>query len=148
MYEIVLPRNPLWIRPAKAPNGVPWPVTSDYVAGYPRLNVFGEADVVADNSGSSNDLFVKLVDLDQDPATAVRVGFVGAKDQLSFRRVKPGYYDVRYRNLDTGAILKSPIFEVTVRNTDQGQQYQGWTIPLYSTINGTIYHTEITKLEF
>ena len=47
--EISLPRNPLFSRPAAAPNGTAWPESSDYLAGYPRSNVFGLASVVADN---------------------------------------------------------------------------------------------------
>jgi hypothetical protein len=51
-------------------NGEPWPSESGYIAGFPRLNVHGEADVTADNSGASNDIFVKLVDNDRKPMVA------------------------------------------------------------------------------
>jgi hypothetical protein len=33
----------IWSRPEAAPNGSPWPTRSNYVAGYPRLNVAGMA---------------------------------------------------------------------------------------------------------
>jgi hypothetical protein len=48
------------VLPSTAPNGAPWPHTGNYIPGYPRLNVFGEADITADNSGASSDVFVKL----------------------------------------------------------------------------------------
>jgi hypothetical protein len=146
--EIVLPHNPLYSRTKVAPNGSPWPPTSNYVPGYPRLNVFGTAEVTADNSGGQSDLFVKLIDLDQKPATAARVGFVKAKDELSFFRVKPGQYDIRYKNLDSGVIKKSPPFEVTLKKTSRGEEYMGWTVPLYEDFKGTTYHAEIYDGEF
>jgi hypothetical protein len=106
------------------------------------------AGVVADNSGSPNDLFVKLIDRDQKPLKAVRVGFLRARDKLNFERVKPGHYDIRYMNLDTGAIKQSPAVEVIGTDADGGLQYTGWTVPLYETIDGKIYHREITEHEF
>jgi hypothetical protein len=51
-------------------------------------------------------------------------------------------------NLDTGEIKIPPEFEVTVKNTLQGPQYSGWTTPLFTTIDGKIYHTGINKVEF
>ncbi len=111
--------------------------------------MFGPAGVVADNSGSTHSLFVKLIDRDQKSLKAVRVGFLRAHDKLNFERVKPGHYDIRYMNLDTGEIRQSPAFEVTATETDGGQQYTGWTVPLYEdVIKGRIYHREITQQEF
>lgn len=146
--EPVLPRNPLWARPVAAPNGSPWPTRSDYIAGYPRLNVLGMASVTVDNSGGSSDLFVKLIDRDQKPMKAVRVFLLKAHDEFELYRVTPGRYDVRYKNLDTGQIRKSPKFEVTLKKTAEGEQYNGWTVPVYDVINGTVYHQTITERDF
>ena len=55
---------------------------------------------------------------------------------------------MRYENLDTGQIRKSPKFEVALRKTSDGEKYLGWSIPLYDVINGTIYHETITKRDF
>jgi hypothetical protein len=146
--ESVLPGKPFYDRPASAPNGSPWPTTSSYIAGYPRLNVLGMADVIADNSGGVNDLFVKLIDRDQTPMKAVRVFFVQSKGQLKLERVKPGHYDLRYMNLDTGQIRRSDVFEVTYTKMDKRDGYMRWTIGLYGVIDGTTYHEEITQSEF
>jgi len=146
--EQSVPSNPFWDRPAAAPNGSPWPKTSNYVAGYPRLNVAGIADVVADNSGGSNDLFVKLIDRDQTPMKAVRVFFLRSKGQLTLQRVKPGHYDLRYMNLDTGRIQRSTAFEVTFKTTSEGEEYTGWTIGLYDAVDGNTQPEEITQREF
>lgn len=146
--ETALPPNPFWRRPLKAPNGSAWPEKSDYVAGYPRLNVLGPAQMVADNSGGSNDLFVKLIDRDQKPAKAVRVFHLKAKDKLALARVKPGHYDIRYMNLRSGRIRRTGAFEVTLKQTPRGSEYMGWVVPLYEVVTGTTYHPEISEREF
>jgi hypothetical protein len=146
--ETVLSRNPLWNRPATAPNGSPWPTSSNYIAGYPRLSVFGLESVVADNTGGSEDLFVKLIDRDELPMKAVRIFLLKSKEQLTLRRVKPGHYDLRYMNLDTGRIRKSDAFEVTLKKTAKGEEYMGWTVGLYDVLNGNTYHEEITERDF
>jgi hypothetical protein len=115
----VLPDAPLWIRPKTAPNGSPWPKISNYIDNYPRLDLDGMAGVTADNSGGSSDLFVKLFDREQKPAKPVRVILLKAKEEMTLWHVKPGHYDIRYRNLDTGLIRKSPKFEVMFKRDEK-----------------------------
>jgi hypothetical protein len=146
--ERVILGNPLWHRPSAAPNGTQWPGESGYIAGFPRLNVGGLADVTVENSGGASDLFAKLIDRGQTPAVAVRVFLVKAGDKLTLHRVKPGHYDVRYMSLDSGLIRRTPDFEVTLTKTARGEQYQGWTVPVYEVIDGTIHHEEIDSREF
>jgi hypothetical protein len=142
------PVLPLWIRPKTAPNGSPWPKTTAYVDNYPRLNFDGMASVTADNSRGPSDLLVKLFDRDQKPAQPVRVLLLKAKDEIILLHVKPGHYDIRYRNLDTGLIRKSPNFEVTLKQDEKGEEYMGWTVPLYEAIDGTIHHKIIGERDF
>jgi hypothetical protein len=146
--DLTVPSGVLFSRPKAAPNGKPWPTISAYVAGYKRLNENGEADVVVDNSDGAHDLLAKLIDLDAKPETAVRVIFCRAYTRFSLLQVKPGHYDVRYRDLDTGIIRKSGIFQVTVKETKRGKQFMGWTVPVYTAINGTTYHEVIPAEEF
>ena len=148
LHEVGIPVNPLWNRPALAPNGSQWPQHSEYIAGYQRLNVFGPANVVADNSGGSSDLFAKLIDRDRHPMMAVRVFLVSAHSRFTLRSVKPGHYDIRYEDLDSGLIRESPAFAVTIRQTERGEVFMGWTVPLYEDIRGETYHKMITEKEF
>jgi hypothetical protein len=106
------------------------------------------ASVTADNSRGPSDLLVKLFDRDQKPAKPVRVILLKARDEMTLRHVKPGHYDIRYRNLDTGLIRKSPTFEVTFKQDQEGEEYRGWTVPLYEAINGTIHHKIIAERDF
>jgi hypothetical protein len=147
--ELTVPRNPFFDRPANAPNGSAWPTAPGYVLGYPRLAVRGDADVIVDNSGGRNDLFVKLVRLDSTQATAVRVVIVHAGSKFPLNRVAPGRYDLRYMNMDTGRIRRSDEFEVTSKKrADGGVEYMGWTVGLYETLEGNTFHDDITEAEF
>jgi hypothetical protein len=110
--------------------------------------VLGLASVTADNSGGQSDLFLKLIDRDRKPMTAVRVFFLRAKDKLVLDRVKPGRYDLRYMNLDTGQIWRSIAFEVTLRTTPKREEYMGWTVGLFGLIDGNSRRDEITQREF
>ena len=140
--------NPFWRRPTKAPNGRPWPIKSSYLEGYPRLNIGGQAGVVADNSGGANDLLVKLIDCDRVPMVAVRIGFVKAKGELQMEQVKPGHYDIRYLNLGNGRIRKSDPFEVTLKATAKGMEYMGWRIGLFAKVDGNAHHEDIGPGDF
>lgn len=147
--ELAVPRNPLFDRPTHAPNGAPWPTASGYVAGYPRLAVGGDAEVVVDNTRGQNDLLVKLVRRDAPQPTAVRVVVVRAGKTFPLKRVGPARYDMRYLNLDTGSIYRTDEFEVTAKKrSDGGVEYMGWTVPLYRVFDGTEQHDEITAAEF
>lgn len=95
-----------------APNGMPWPETSGYVEGYARLRSDGPLAVVLDNSRNPADVFAKLVALDDTPPIGVRAVFLKAGDRFVIDAVRPGAYEVRYRNLDTGVILRSAPFDL------------------------------------
>jgi hypothetical protein len=139
-WDAITPPRLLWSRPAAAPNGKPWPTTSSYISGYPRLNVSGHVSVVADNSGSLDDVLVKLYDRDRKPMSAVRVVYVQARDKFTMERVKPGHYDVRYLDLTSGVIKKSQPIRV--------KEDLGWTVGLYGVVDGTQYHQVVGKQEF
>jgi hypothetical protein len=76
------PPRSVYVRPATAPNGNPWPATADYVAGYPHTHTDGYSKVTIDNSQNDSDVFVKLVSLDSPEAFPVRVFFIPARGQL------------------------------------------------------------------
>lgn len=139
---------PLWKKPTNAPNGKPWPTESGYIEGYPRLNVGGGASIIADNTGGTADLMLKLIDRERTPMTAVRIVFVKAKSQFQMNRVKSGQYDVRYLNLDSGRIRKSQTFEVTLKTTEKGQEYMGWRVGLFDTLSGNSHHEDIGASDF
>ena len=37
---------------------------------------------------------------------------------------------------------------VTVKRTEGGEQFMGWTVPVYTSVKGEIQHWEISRREF
>jgi hypothetical protein len=93
-----------------APNGMPWPEATGYVAGYARLRMDGASSVVLDNSHNDADVFAKLFTLDAAPPVSIRTVFVKAGETFRLDTVRPGIYEVRYRDLDSGTVSRSARF--------------------------------------
>ncbi len=97
-----------YTRPATAPNGRPWPGSAGYVDGYPQLNNgSGPLGITLDNSQNDADMFVKLVSLDSAPVQPVRHVYLPAFGRFTVEQLTAGRYDIRYRNLATGALVRS-----------------------------------------
>ena len=88
--EPVAPPKPAYERPAKAPNGSPWPFEAGYVAKYPRLNANGYSKVTIDNSQNDSDVFVKIVTLDGRNAMPVRQIFIPARASFTVSKMTAG----------------------------------------------------------
>jgi hypothetical protein len=99
-----------YVRGPLAPNGMPWPEASGYVEGYARLRTDGLLTVIVDNSRNRSDVFAKLVALDAGAAVGVRAMFVKAGERFAVERVRPGTYELRYRDLDAGVLSRSSPF--------------------------------------
>lgn len=86
---------------ALAPSGVPWPLQSGYVDGYPMVNQGDDVQVTVDNIGNPSAAFVKVYDLER--RQNVRHVFVLARDRFKIADLATGKYEVRYQNLQLGA---------------------------------------------
>lgn len=140
--------KPSYVRPAYADNGSPWPTTSGYITGYPRKFTIGLSSVTVDNTRNSSDVFVKLFMLITSPPTAIRVFFIRAGEQFTVRHVLPGNYDVRYRELDSGLLLRSDSFELKEIPTAEGTRYHVFRMTLYKVPGGTMRTYEISESDF
>lgn len=104
-----------YTRPATAPNGQPWPASAGYVSGYPLLATGGVGSITVDNSRNDSDTFVKLVAQGNGvQPQVVRHIYVPAQQSFTVDQLPPGDYDLRYRNLATGALARTPAVSVTV----------------------------------
>lgn len=99
-----------YVRAEAAPNGRPWPTRSAYLEGYPQMNKGGLSEVMIDNTHNDTDMFAKLVSLDGPSALPVRTFFVAARSRFVLGDLTIGTYDLRYRNLASGGLLRSPAF--------------------------------------
>ena len=137
-----------YVRPPSAPNGQAWPARSGYVDGYPQLNRGGLSDVTIDNSHNDADMFAKLVSLDGPTALPVRTVFVAAHDRFKITGLNIGTYDLRYRNLATGGLLRAPAFILEEVPTARAGQHNATTVPLYAAGRGNMQTYELGESEF
>jgi hypothetical protein len=142
------PQKPAYVRPATAPNGQPWPATAAYVKGYKRLHTGGLSTVTVDNSRNDSDVFVKLVSLDGPQAYPVRTFFIPARGTFTLNKVKAGTYDVRYRDLDSGALSRSESFELEEIGMANGTQFSNLTMTLYKVQHGNMKTYGLSEAEF
>ncbi|MBI1811381.1 MAG: J domain-containing protein [Nitrospirae bacterium] len=137
-----------YIRPATAPNGQPWPNKSGYIKGYKRFNTNGLSTVTIDNSQNDSDVFVKLVFLDGKQLLAVRLIYIAPRDKFTMNNVRSGNYDVRYRDIEAGSLLKSESFQLKEIHLEDGIRYSNISMTLYKVYNGNMRTTEISETEF
>lgn len=142
------PPTPKYVRPATAPNGIPWPINAGYVRGYPIDNDDGHSKVTIDNSQNDSAVFVKLVSLDGVTAYPVRQFFIPAGAQFTMNKVTRGRYDIRYRDLDTGGLSRSESFDADEHEVSDGIEYSTNIITLYKVENGNMQTYDLADDEF
>ena len=137
-----------YVRPASAPNGRPWPAGSGYVAGYELLNDGGLSEITVDNTANDTDMFVKLFSLDGPTAQPVRTFFVLARSRFTLAHLTTGTYDVRYRNLANGALLRSPALILEEVHSDRGTQHSTPSVRLYPPGEGAMQTYALGEADF
>jgi curved DNA-binding protein CbpA len=140
--------KPAYIRPDVAPNGQPWPTVAAYAKGYQRLHMDGLSTVTVDNSRNDSDVFVKLVSLDGPKAYPVRTFYIPARGTFTLNKVRAGTYDVRYRDLATGALSRSESFELEELEMANGIQFSNLTMTLYKVQHGNMKTYGLSETEF
>jgi hypothetical protein len=140
--------NSGYVRPATAPNGEQWPFVAGYIRGFKRLHTDGLSTVTIDNSQNDSDVFVKLVSLTGVKSYPVRVFYIPSHRQFTVNSVRAGNYDVRYRDLNTGAISRSESFELKEIPAGNDIQYSNITMTLYKIRNGNMHTYDISESEF
>lgn len=137
-----------YVRAASAPNGQRWPAASGYVDGYPQMNQGGLSEVMVDNSHNGTDVFAKLVSLDGPTAFPVRSFFVAAHSRFTLTGLATGTYDLRYRNLASGGLLRSPAFILEEVSTARGTQHSATTVKLHQAADGSLQTYSLGDAEF
>ena len=135
-------------RPATAPNGEPWPRFPAEITGYRKSADEGHSTVSIDNRRNDSDVFLKLYSNSNRIYVPVRHTFIPAGGQYTCTDVSAGKYDVRYCDLDTGALLKSEQFQLDEERTFDGIRYSTIEITLYKVANGNMETYPISEAEF
>lgn len=137
-----------YTRPLTADNGSPFPEKSGYIKGYPKDFTDGYASVTIDNSQAPSDVFVKLFSLDTFPPKPVLVFFVKGNDKFTAKNIRAGDYDIRYRELDSGTLLKSSPFKLQEIKTDTSVRFNRIIITLYKVLDGNMQMQPIPEKDF
>lgn len=137
-----------YVRADAAPNGRPWPARSAYVDGYPQANKGGLSEVMIDNTQNDTDMFAKLFSLDGPSALPVRTFFVAARGRFTLTGLAIGTYDLRYRNLASGGLLRSPAFILEEVATARGTEHSTPVMKLYRSGEGGMQTYALGDAEF
>lgn len=140
--------KPIYVRPALAPTGEPWPTIADYIDGLPLTRTDGLSVVTVDNTQNNTDVFVKLKFLDVSPPQTVRYFFIPAMDKFTLGLVDSGRYDIRYKILETGRAYRSDPFTLEELPINGGRRFTNLTMTLYKVRNGNMQTVEIAEDEF
>jgi len=135
-------------RPSQADNGVPWPTTSGYVPGYPRRSMGGLSTLTVDNSQNDSDVFAKLFTIGPHSRVLARAFFVPAGGQFTIESLERGRYDLRYRHLSSGALVKSDPFEFAEISGEDSVKVTTIKMTLYKVAGGTLRTQSISDEEF
>ncbi|MBD2233100.1 hypothetical protein [Phormidium tenue] len=142
------PSPPSVVRPAVADNGSSFPSTSDYIDGYSQEFTDGYSSLTVDNSKNDSDVFIKLFSLDTPSPRPVRVFFVRAKDVFTVENIRAGNFEVRYRDLNSGAFLRTDAFNLEEVPTESEIQFSRLTLALYNVSSSNVQMHTISEEDF
>jgi hypothetical protein len=138
-----------YVRPKTADNGSPFPKNSAYIKGYPIQFKEGYSSLTVNNSKNSSDVFVKLYALDSMPPQPVRVFFIRKGEKFTADNIKPGSYDIRYRDLNHGGLSRTDNFNLEEYKTFEGvTRFKKVMLTLYKVPGGTMKIHPIAENEF
>jgi hypothetical protein len=138
-----------YVRPKAADNGSPFPRKSGYIKGYPIQFKEGYSTLTVNNSKNSSDVFVKLYALDSMPPQPVRVFFIRKGEKFTAVNIKPGSYDVRYRDLQSGGLSRTDNFNLEEYKTFEGStRFKRMTLTLYKVPGGNMKIHPLSEREF
>lgn len=147
-----VPEAHFYVRPLTAPNGIPWPENASLLPGFPRLNADGNSTVTVDNSQNESDVHVKLVSLSGPRAYPVRVFYIPARGKFTLKKLTPGSYDIRYRDLNSGGLSRTESFDLTEKpiyeHGNNGIEYTTLTFSLYKVRDGNARTYPLAESEF
>lgn len=131
-----------------SPSGQPWPSQAKYIPGLKIRSLGGLSTLTIDNSNGSGDVHVKLCKPVPGPCDGLRHLFLPDGNRFTMEAIHSGSYEIRYRDLSSGRMSKTPPFDLTERETDTGTEFSTVTMTLFKVQNGNMSVTPIGEDEF
>ena len=144
----IVPEKPKYRKPYTDPYGHAWPKVAAYLYKSKIGCYGGHSQVTIDNSNNNSEVHVKLVFHDLKSQFPVREFFIPAFGKFILPKVAQGFYDIRYRDLISGELLKSQGFRLEESREEGGIRYSSITMTLYTVINGNMSTYPISENEF
>src|SRR5437762_9777212 len=141
-------QRPRYVRPSQADNGVPWPTVPAYIPGYPRRFTDGRSTLSVDNSRNESDVFMKLFSVGTKTRLLARAFFIPAGQKFVVEPLERGSYDLRYRQLSSGALFKSDPLVFKEVSSDDSIKVTTMAVTIYKTAGGSLPVTAIPDEEF
>ena len=113
-------------RPPAAPNGEPWPVDSGPISGYAQLAVDGLSTITIDNTGNSEAIYLKLVQMPNDQI--VRQLYIAEHDSYTIPQIDAGTYVLRYKALGSPKSYESESIVLQQSEDSFGSHYSKATV--------------------
>ncbi|MHC2115083.1 hypothetical protein ACYPJF_06220 [Stenotrophomonas geniculata] len=108
----------------------------------------GPSSVTVDNSGTGQDVLVKLVEINGVNASPIRNFFIPAGDSFTAKNIRPGHYEVRYVARHHPGASKSEEFSLEEVDTGTGTEYSQVSLTLYAIQGGNMRMQSIPDDQF
>lgn len=137
-----------YVRPTMAPNGQAFPEASGYVSGYEQGKNDGASSLLVSNSKNDNDVYLKLISIEENKVSTVRHVFVKGRSDFKIENLSTGKYEVQYMDLAAGLAGKSEVFAVVDSKTDLGVKSTNLSVTLQTAVNGVLKVQNISIEDF
>jgi hypothetical protein len=134
--------------PAWSPNGKSWPDRAAYLDGFARRASSGLTTIKIDNANGGADVYVKLCQSSTGKCDGLRHVFIPQGASFTMRNITPGWYDIRYRSLDNGALAKSQPMQLRQIDEENRTRYSNVTLTLYRIKGGNTSFEGLSEEKF
>lgn len=128
--------------------GYRFPSTTGYIKGYQIKAKTGRSTLTVDNSQGNFDAFIKLFTLSSERPQTIRAFLVKQGQEFKVENVTRGTYDVRYRNLSTCDLFRTPKFKLKEEKTSTGTKITEQTFIIRPITGGNIKSIRIQENDF
>lgn len=131
-----------------SPNGKPWPKSASYLKGLRQGAIGGMSNLTIDNARGGSDVYVKLCTHTTGRCNGLRHVFIPQGSSFSMTNIASGTYDIRYRDLSSGAIAQSKSIELQETASDGGWKYSVVRLTLYRVQGGNTSFNSLPEDKF
>lgn len=138
-----------YVRPVSAPNGAAFPTETSYVSGYEVRKNDGISTLLVNNTKNDNDVYLKLISIENNKTTTVRHLFVKGKTEFKIENLSTGKYEIQYMDLAAGLVGRSIVFSMEESKNELGlSKGTNLGVNLRTAVNGVLNVENVSLDEF